>query len=745
MRRFLILLCLCMGQFAHAADIAFPPQAVSDAAVLSAAIPGLARDALASYQDDNPERYRTNRLRLQLLAGDNEAALATLMELRKSLSPSIYLPYEVFARARQRSGVSFDAAYAEAFRDVFQRLNDADAVNASWYQFVYDLPLARAQLERVLAPHAGKAALSIDEMLGLARAYLPLQVYSAILPLTTPLLAEDEARRFVIDDSVMIPTAYGVTLSAVVARPRAGGRAPGSLLYTIYPNTESARFEAKYAAARGYAGVVADARGKRLGTGKIEPYEHEVQDVNSVIDWMSRQAWSDGRVVMYGGSYSGFAQWAAAKRLHPALKAIAPYAAVIPGLGLPMENNVFLNANYGWSFYVGNTPLLDTSRYFDRQHWRDMQEQWFASGRPYRDIDKVEGTPNPALQRWLGHPSYDAYWQSMVAYKQDYANIGIPVLSVNGYFDDAQVSALHIFREHMKHRPNADHTMVIGPWDHFGLQASRKPDRVNEYLIDPVAQIDTPALTYAWFDHVLRGAPRPALLKDRINYQVMGANEWRHAPSIDKMADRVLKLYVSSARDGRYYRLSAQRGKAACTLAQSVDFKDRSQGTNDYYPYPAIGKELDPALGLSFVSEPFDKPVAVNGVFEGVLKATINKRDMDVGAVLYELMPDGRLFHLSYFIGRASYAQDMETRRLLAPGKVAEIPFARARMTSRQLGKGSRLLLVIDVNKNSGAQVNYGTGKDVSDESIADAGEPLKVSWSCDSFVRVPISAARMP
>lgn len=745
MKRFLVLLFLCAGQYVQAADIAFPPQAASDPDLLSSAFPGLAREALAQYKDDNPERYRTNRLRLQLLSGDNQAALVTLAELRKSLSPTTFLPYEVFAQARMNSALPFDQAYAEAFRTIFQRLNDVDAVNASWYQFVYDLPIARAELERVLKPHAGKPALSVDELLALARAYLPLQVYSAILPLSSPLLAEDEARRFVVDERVMIPTAYGVTLSAVVARPKGGGRAPGTLLYTIYPNTESARFEAKYAAARGYAGVVADARGKRLGIGKIEPYEHEVQDVNSVIDWISKQEWSDGRVVMHGGSYSGFAQWAAAKQLHPALKAIAPYAAIIPGLGLPMENNIFLNANYGWPFYVGNTPMLDTARYFDRQHWRNMQEQWFSSGRPYRDIDKVEGTPNPVLQRWLRHPSYDAYWQSMTSYKQDYARIGIPVLSINGYFDDAQVSALHIFREHMKYRSDADHTMVIGPWDHFGLQASRKLARVNEYAIDPVAQIDTPALTYAWFDHVLRGAPRPALLKDRINYQVMGANEWRHAPSIDKMADKVLKLYVSSTRDGKYYRMSAQRSVKACTLAQTIDFKDRSQASNDYYPYPAIGKEIDPALGLSFISEPFNSPVSVNGVFEGVLKASINKRDMDVGAVLYELMPDGRLFHLSYFLGRASYTRDMETRRLLTPGKVAEIPFSRSRMTSRQLSKGSRLLLVLDINKNSGAQLNYGTGADVSGESIADAGEPLRVRWSCDSFVRVPISTGSMP
>jgi len=38
---------------------------------------------------------------------------------------------------------------------------------------------------------------------------------------------------------------------------------------------------------------------------------------------------------------------------------------------------------------------------------------------------------------------------------------------------------------------------------------------------------------------------------------------------------------------------------------------------------------------------------------------------------------------------------------------------------------------------------NYGTGKDVSDESIADAGEPLRVKWHNDSYVNVPVSDQR--
>ncbi len=38
-----------------------------------------------------------------------------------------------------------------------------------------------------------------------------------------------------------------------------------------------------------------------------------------------------------------------------------------------------------------------------------------------------------------------------------------------------------------------------------------------------------------------------------------------------------------------------------------------------------------------------------------------------------------------------------------------------------------------------GRQINYGTGKDVSDETVADANEPLEILWFDDSFVVFPI------
>lgn len=544
---------------------------------------------------------------------------------------------------------------------------------------------------------------------------------------------------YIIQDSVFIKTDDGATLSAVVVRKKSVDKPqPTALMFFIYSNLNRSLQEATYAADHGYAGIVADTRGKRLSPDQIAPYEHEVDDVNAVISWIVKQPWSNGKVGMYGGSYSGYAQWAALKHPHPALKTIVPYVAAIPGLGLPMENNVFLNANYQWAFYVTNNKYTDEKVNSDHARFRKMQNTWYNTGAAYNRIDSIDGQANPWLQRWLKHPSYDAYWQAMVPYKQEYAKINIPILSITGYYDDGQISAMHYLNEHYKYNPQANHYLIIGPYDHFGAQRGGT-SVLRGYQVDSVALINTRKITFEWLDYILKDGKKPGLLKDKINYQVMGTNTWQHAASISQMADSTLTFYLSDRIGSTNFHALSSKPDRPGFISQEVDLADRASSNNDYYPDPIIKKEIDTENGLFFLTEPFTKQMELNGIFNGTLKAIINKKDMDIGVVLYEVTPAGEYFQLSYFLGRASYAEDMAHRRLLTPGKLETIPFSRTRLISKQLSKGSRLLIVLNIDKNSFAQINYGTGKDVSKETISDAKTPLKIKWSTESVIRIPI------
>lgn len=749
------LLWLLVAHYCNAQQFYLPKSDPTDSAAVTNQISLLTSEVLPSYSNHGDQKdYLQNLFRLQIIAKKYTDALATISLLRdmsKADDPRYadlqYIQHQLFAQAKIRqaaSGESFDLVFSNLFRNLFTHLDNKRSLHSSTaFLSANGIDDLKTSFRRSLAAAQQKDSIGINEAIDLCSDYYQCQLYQNIESIATPLIKEDDNRRYIIEQ-VLVKTKDGAHISAVVARQRGVTTPlPVALMYTIYADSTD-RIRIIEPAIYGYVAVMAYTRGKALSPDEIVPYEDDGKDANEFITWVSRQSWCNGKVGMYSGSYNGFTQWAAAKYANPALKTIVPYVAAIPGFGLPMENNVFINANYGWVFFVTDNKYLDDKVYSDPDRWQKLNENWYASGRPYRKIDSIDGTPNPLLQRWLKHPDYDKYWQDQVPYKNDFARINIPVLTITGYYDDGQISALRYLTEHLKYNPKANHYLIIGPYDHFGAQRGGVPI-LRDYPVDPVALISTMDITFQWFDYILKGGKKPAILQDKINYEVMGANVWRHAPSLGKMANKTLKLYLTNIKSDSTYKLSAQRPVKPGMLTQEINLADRKTYNNDYYPYPIIKKQLDHSDGLFFISEPLGNAVSVEGIFSGELKATINKKDMDIGIVLYEVMPNGEYFQLSYFLGRASYARDMSVRKLLHPGVMETIPFSRARLVSRQLSKGSRLLVVLNINKNSNAQVNYGTGKDVSDETIDDAKGSLKIQWSNRSFINVPVYEGMRP
>lgn len=60
----------------------------------------------------------------------------------------------------------------------------------------------------------------------------------------------------------------------------------------------------------------------------------------------------------------------------------------------------------------------------------------------------------------------------MIPYKEDFAHIDIPILSTTGYYDDGQRGAMYYYPEHLKYKPDAEHYLLIGPYDHWGAQSA---------------------------------------------------------------------------------------------------------------------------------------------------------------------------------------------------------------------------------------------------------------------------------
>ena len=724
-------------------DFRAPPSAADPAA--AAAMRDLAARLIPVYQDPDPDRYLANLSALQMVAGNYAAADMSRQSLRERRQPSngtrpvdraVIFDLYMHARATEaESKIPFAQAFASAYLDVIPRLGDQDAYLVT--EWLGTSPLTfRDALQKSLDQQRAQDSIGESDAVDLIWAYLSFDAYRSFGPLVGSLDAEDDRRRYIFDSKVLIEAPGGARIAAELVRPRNPSKPIPTLLeFTIY----DARNYAKECAAHGYAGVVAYSRGVRSSPHRVVPYQHDGDDARAVIHWIAKQSWSDGRVGMYGDGYSGFAAWAAAKHPPPALKAIATSGAGAPGVDVPMVGNIFHNSAYRWSSYVTNTKAADEKDYYDDALWRALDQKWYLSGRRYRDLGLLHGKPDPIFIRWLNHPSYDRYWQEMIPYREQFAHINIPVLTISGYYSGSEPGALYYFTQHHRFNPHADHTLIVGPYDDAVMERGPLPT-LQRYSVDPAALVDLHELRYQWFDHVLEGGATPPLLKSRVNFEVMGANEWHHAASIEAMAKGSLKFYLDAgAAAGGGHRLAPRKSSAAF-VRQSVNFVDRKDSA--WVPsIDLINASLATRNDVMFVSEPLTKPTEFNGLFSGRLDFTVNKMDMDLIIILYERLASGeyiRLFSPSYEL-RASYARDRVHRHLLKAGERQELTFRSERMTSRQLSQGSRLVLVLGINKRPDREINYGTGNDVSEESIADGKVPLKISWHSDSYIEIPI------
>ncbi|MDQ0064383.1 CocE/NonD family hydrolase [Chryseobacterium lathyri] len=739
-----ILLALIFVNLMHAQKLYFPKTAVADSVILEKQMPLLAsklisQAPLLKLKKTNKLAYLDNLLRLELVAKDYKRSNATLADYRKefadhNMAGNKFIAYEFYSLAKlteEKEKINFPDALQKAFNKKYESLPD-QLLTKIGIAVDGDVPASKKILKEALHKQKDKDSIDYASALALCKSYLNYKTFSSTKPQIVQLVKLKDQGKF-ITETKDLKTKNGNTLTVTIVRKKENtAPLPVILTNNIYAGPFDSYF-GKRAAVYNYVGAVVNTRGKRNSNDENNPFEHESQDIYEVIDWVSKQPWSNGKVGMIGGSYLGFSQWAAVKKLHPALKTIVPQVAVGIGIDYPAQNNIFMSYMLQWINYVTNNKLTDEADFNNFKKWDSINTAWYKSGRSFRALDTISGKPNKIFQRWLDHPGYDEYWQKMVPYKEDFTNINIPILTTTGYYDADQIGALSYFKAHHQYNKNTNHYLVMGPYDHGGAQ-SFGFTFVNGRPIDPSARISIDDLAFSWFDYILKNSKKPALLKDKVNFQVMNTNTWKHVPTLEKMHTSTLKFYLQN-RKGNSSAFNPPAEKSF--IKQTVDFKNRDQ--KDTYHSVSKTDSVKTTNSVYFESEVLDKDLIISGNLAGFFNVAINKKDFDTDTYLYQIQPDGKAFLLSTHIVRASYAKDNALRQLLEPGKIEQIPIKNSIFISKKIEKGSRLILLVGVNKSPSWQINYGTGKDVSDETIKDSGEPLEIKWYNDSYVEIPI------
>jgi len=555
---------------------------------------------------------------------------------------------------------------------------------------------------------------------------------------------------------VKVPMRDGIHLNATVYTPREQ-KAPAPCIFTLTPyigQTYHAR--GIWFASHGLPFLTVDVRGRGNSEGEYRPFLQEANDGYDVVEWLAKQPYCDGKVSMWGGSYAGYDQWAAAKEFPPHLATIVPVASPYAGVDFPMFGNVFYPYDIQWlTFTSGHTS--QQSLFEDKPFWATKYRQWFESGKPYAGLDALIGNPSAIFQDWIKHPHPDAYWDTYNPTAEQYARLAIPILTITGSHDDDQPGALTHYREYMTHASpdgRARHYLIIGPWDHAG---TRTPSaQFGGLTFGPASLLDLPKLHLAWYAWTMQGGPRPEFLRKPVAYYVMYADKWRYADTLAAVTGNTLALRLDSTANANDVLSSGALAAASAS------------GRPDHYRYDPgdvstaeLEASIDPdslvdqrmtyalrGKQLVYHSVPFDQDTEISGFFRLSAWIAIDQSDTDFRVDIYEIREDGSAIPLTSDVLRARYRENAREARPIRTRDPLRYEFQHFTFVSQEVKKGSRLRLIIGPINSIYREKNYNSGGAVELESIADA-RPVTVTLYHDrehpSTLYVPLGAAPTP
>jgi uncharacterized protein len=528
--------------------------------------------------------------------------------------------------------------------------------------------------------------------------------------------------------NVRIPLRDGVHLSGILYLP-SGHEAPSPAILTMTPYIAQTHHQSgTYFASHGYPFLSVDVRGRGESDGAFHP-RNEASDGYDVVEWLARQPYCNGKVAMSGGSYLGRCQWAAASGQPRHLATIVPVAAPYYGVDVPLRNNVFVPYTVRWLAILQGRQLQDKI-FADQLFWTGQFKQCFKSSIPFGRLDERVGFPSALFQEWLAHPNRDAYWDSYEPTRDQYSEIGVPVLTITGAYDGDQPGALEHYRCHVESAPEnrARHYLVIGPWDHGGTTMPRA--EIGGLRVGPESLVDLMQLHLDWYAWTMGDGPRPEFLRKNVAYYVTGTEVWRYAESLEGITAYSVPLYLTSTENATdvFRSGSLERGCRArsepdhyCYDPTDVSHAELEAGID---AASLIDQRMVYAMsGKQFIyhSAPFSLDIEIAGFFRLQLWLSINQADTDVHAAVYEVASDGSVVRLTSDWMRARYRESLREAKLIDTTAPQRYDFERFTFVARRIQKGHRLRLVLGPINSMHWQKNYNSGGVVAMESVADA------------------------
>ncbi|HLI68910.1 MAG TPA: CocE/NonD family hydrolase [Ktedonobacteraceae bacterium] len=572
----------------------------------------------------------------------------------------------------------------------------------------------------------------------------------------------------------------GVTLRANIFRPASEGQWP--VLLTRLPYGKdfpigSSMMDPGQVARRGYVVIVQDTRGRMTSEGEWIPFIHEPEDGVDTIAWASELPYSDGQVGMYGISYFGFTQWAAAIHRPPALKAIIPAQT----WNDPFNGVLFrggaqeLGSSGSWQLNMaldvlmrrhrGNPEALGQAIYLLVREIDTLGTSGYAS-LPLKDFAPLKQQDiAPYFFENFNHPMERDYELvrplHIIGHHHD---VTVPTLNIGGWYDifvQDTITHFKAMREEGSTPEARQSKLLIGPWAHggfanpigelnFGFGASAA-------LID--LKMDLVSYQLRWFDHWLKGIDTGMLNEAPIKLFVMGANIWRDEYEWPLARAVATRYYLHSG--GHANSLNGDGTLSMHPPASSEAISDQyiydpanpvpTRGgallmTPEYRPGPYDQRPVEAREDvLVYTSEALSTDVEVTGPIKVHLWAASSAPDTDFVARLVDVHPDGYAQNLTDGIIRARYRhfEQGEAPSLIEPGRAYEYEIDLW-STSNLFKAGHRIRVDVTSSSFPRWDRNPNTGHPFgTDAELATARQTILHDEAHPSYIILPIVPAR--
>jgi uncharacterized protein len=579
--------------------------------------------------------------------------------------------------------------------------------------------------------------------------------------------ASPQASGVAVLHDVMVPMRDGVRLATDVYLPKAYENAttlaPLPTLLTRTPYDKTATLPragvvafGNYFAAHGYAVVVQNTRGRYLSEGVWHMLTDDGPDGVDTCAWIAEQSWSNGRVGMFGTSYSGGTQHAVALEGAPQLQTVIPVDAVSnTGYHGMRYGGAFELRFWNWIMTCGNNPT-----------WQGRRDS-FSAGLQQMSQDRRHYLLNLPLRRgttplkhapeyedWLvsamEHGANDEFWAQNNIRDNAKSYKDVPVYLVGGWYDSWAGNTTRNYVELSKAIRGPVY-LIMGPWTH-GNNADCKHGQVtfgrDAAIADPLAW------RREWFDHWLRGVDNSVGNADPftspVRIFVMGTGDGRKTPE-------GLLNHGGFWRNEQEWPLARTRCtdyfvRAGGGLTVEPPAETESSTSFEFdprNPVPSVGGNVSSADGiliqgawdqrggehiwnwatpiplsarndvLVFQTEPLEQDIEVTGEIEVKLWASSSAVDTDFTAKFIDVYPAsadypaGFELNLEDGIIRARFRDSLTEEKLMEPGVAYEFTIVLY-PTSNVFKRGHRIRVDIsssnfprfDVNPNTGEPLN---------------------------------------